>query len=123
MNHELQKLDGTDDDENDDCTGGYDSDMDENTRSSRSAQWRAPDLAALDQVLFTFMIESIKTKVGGAMYTNALLCFFAATAIRVGGDGFRPAGLFTGTLAAMLWLLFSKRVTGVSATPRARAMA
>lgn len=56
--------------------------------------------------MFTFLIASIKTKVGGAIYTNALLCFFAAIAIRVSGDGFRAIGLFTGTLAAMLWMLW-----------------
>lgn len=55
--------------------------------------------------MFRFLIASLKTKVGGAMYANALLCFFAATAIRQGGDGFQPAGVFTATVAAMLWML------------------
>jgi superfamily II DNA or RNA helicase len=113
INQELQKLDGMDDDENDDSgigsssssVDGCDSDLDEHTRSSQPTQGHTPNLGALDQALFTFMIASIKTKVGGAMYTNALLCFFAATAIRAGGDGFRPTGQFTGTLAAMLWIL------------------
>lgn len=39
------------------------------------------------------------------MYTNALLCFFAAIAIREGSNGFLPAGVFTATVAAMLWIL------------------
>ncbi|PNP44474.1 hypothetical protein TGAM01_v210974 [Trichoderma gamsii] len=39
------------------------------------------------------------------MYTNALLCFFAAAGIRQGGDGFQPTELFTATVAAMLWIL------------------
>ncbi|KAM3447867.1 hypothetical protein MY3296_008322 [Beauveria thailandica] len=110
MNHELEKLDGIDDDENNDSglgsssnsTEGHESDMDEHTRSSQPIQALAPNCGALDQVMFSFMTASIKTKVGGAMYTNALLCFLAATAIRAGGAGFRPTGQFTGTVAAIL---------------------
>lgn len=55
--------------------------------------------------MFIYIIASIKMKMGGAVYTNALLCFCAATGIRTGGDGFQPAGLFTGMLAAMVWIL------------------
>jgi hypothetical protein len=112
VNHELQKLDSVDYEAADsglssssNSTDGYNSDIDEHRRSSQPTMVCAPDYGALDQVLFTFMVTSIKTKVGGAMYTNELLCFFAATAIRAGGDGFRPTGQFTGTLAAMLWML------------------
>ncbi|PON20627.1 hypothetical protein TGAM01_v210501 [Trichoderma gamsii] len=64
-----------------------------------------PDYDELDRIMFSFIMASIRTKVGGAMYTNALVCFFAATAIRAGGDGFQPARVFTGTVAAMLWIL------------------
>ncbi|TWU70380.1 hypothetical protein ED733_000066 [Metarhizium rileyi] len=83
----------------------YDSDMGGFTRNSQRETGRPGDHAELDGLLFAFIIASIKTKVGGAMYTNALLCFFAATAVREGGDGFLPAGVFTATVAAMLWIL------------------
>jgi superfamily II DNA or RNA helicase len=84
---------------------GYDSDTGGFIRSSQPETRRPGGHAELDGVLFKFIIASIKTKVGGAMYTNALLCFFAATAIREGGNGFLPAGVFTATVAAMLWIL------------------
>ena len=89
----------------DESTDGYDSDVDAFRQSSHPEPRHISNHEELDRVLFRFLIASIKTKVGGAIYTNALLCFLAATAIRPGGDGFRPAGLFTATVAAMLWML------------------
>ncbi|KJK87120.1 hypothetical protein H633G_09028 [Metarhizium anisopliae BRIP 53284] len=86
-------------------TDGYDSDIEGYRQSSQRESRRRSDHAELDGIMFRFLIASFKTKVGGAMYTNALLCFFAATAIRQGGEGFQPAGVFTATVAAMLWML------------------
>lgn len=107
INHALIEMNrsGFDGDESSD-SDGYDSDVDGYTRSSQAPETGALHRhSELDKVLFEFIIASIKAKVGGAMYTNALLCFFAATAIREGGDGFKPAGVFTATVAAMLWIL------------------
>ncbi|KAL7903691.1 hypothetical protein GGI35DRAFT_492713 [Trichoderma velutinum] len=104
MNHVFREMDGGGVDDNG-SSDGYDSDVEGYTRGSQPGTGRPPDYAELDGVLFAFLIASIKAKVGGAMYTNALLCFFAAAAIRQGGDGFQPAGLFTATVAAMLWIL------------------
>lgn len=59
---------------------------------------------ALDQAVFRFMIASIKVRVGGDMYSNAMLCFCAATGIRRHPLGYTEAYLFTGVLAALLWL-------------------
>lgn len=111
MSHELQKQDGSEHSEIDDSgfgssdSTGYDSDMDQEARSSQPAQGCELDYSALDQIMFRFMIASIKTKVGGDMYANGLLCFLAPTATRSGGDGFRATGQFTGTLADMLWIM------------------
>jgi superfamily II DNA or RNA helicase len=104
MKHAMQETDrnGADSDES---TEGYDSDIDGYRQSSQSESRHTSNHGQLDGILFRFLIASIKTKVGGAMYTNALLCFFAATAIRQGGDGFQQVGVFTATVAAMLWML------------------
>jgi hypothetical protein len=80
----------------------YNSDIGGYTQSSQPKIEQAPDYAKLNGILFAFLIVSIKTKVNGAIYINALLCFFTATAIRQGSDGFQPAGLFTAIVAAML---------------------
>ncbi|KAL7940041.1 hypothetical protein V8C42DRAFT_349789 [Trichoderma barbatum] len=107
MNHALGGMDGSGRDDNEGSDSHYDSDEDEDgsTQSSQPPIARPADYGELDRIMFAFIMASIRTKVGGAMYTNALLCFFAATAIRRGGDGFQPAGMFTGTVAAMLWIL------------------
>ncbi|OAQ71908.1 hypothetical protein VFPPC_12026 [Pochonia chlamydosporia 170] len=59
---------------------------------------------SLDQAVFQFMIASIKVRVGGDMYSNAMLCFCAATGIRRHPLGFTEAYLYTGVLAALAWL-------------------
>lgn len=104
MNHVFREMDGGEVDGNE-SPGGHNSDIEGYAQSSQPGTERSPDYAELDGIMFAFLIASIKTKVGGAMYTNALLCFFAAAGIRQGGDGFQPAGLFTATVAAMLWIL------------------
>ncbi|KAK5994713.1 ATP-dependent DNA helicase tlh2-like protein [Cladobotryum mycophilum] len=60
--------------------------------------------AALDQAVFRFMIASIKVRVGGDMYSNAMLCFCAAAGIRRHPLGYMEAYLYTGILAALVWL-------------------
>lgn len=62
------------------------------------------DNFALDAAVFEFMVASIKVKIGGNMYNNALLCFCAALGIRQHPLGFTEAFLYTGMLAALLWV-------------------
>lgn len=59
---------------------------------------------SLDQTVFRFMVASIKVRVGGDMYNNAMLCFCAATGIKRHPLGFTEAYLYTGVLAALAWL-------------------
>ncbi|KFA71004.1 hypothetical protein S40288_10386 [Stachybotrys chartarum IBT 40288] len=58
----------------------------------------------LDHAVFRFMVASIKVRIGGNMYTNSLLCFCAALGIRRHPLGFTEAYLYTGMLAALLWV-------------------
>lgn len=59
------------------------------------------ETSALDQAVFKFIVASIKVRVGGDMYNNS---FCAATAIRIHPLGYTEAYLYTGVLAALLWL-------------------
>ena len=104
MKHVIQETDRIGSDGNE-STDGYDSDLEGYRQSGRAVSTLPSNHEELDVLMFRFLIASIKTKVGGAMYTNALLCFLAATAIRQGGDGWQHAGMFTATVAAMLWML------------------
>ena len=101
MSHALQQMEGSQSDGSE-SMDGCDSDVDGYGGSSQSETRRLQNQTELDRIMSTFVMTSIKTKVGGAMYTNALLCFLAATTIRQGGDGFQSAGAFTATVAAML---------------------
>ncbi|KID81895.1 recQ family helicase [Metarhizium guizhouense ARSEF 977] len=60
---------------------------------------------SLDQAVFRFMMASIKVRVGGDMYSNAMLCFCAAAGIRRHPLGYTEAYLYTGVLAALAWLV------------------
>ncbi|OAA73184.1 recQ family helicase [Cordyceps fumosorosea ARSEF 2679] len=60
---------------------------------------------SLDQAVFCFMAASIKCKVGGTWYSNALLCFCAAAGVHGASEGYQEAWLYTGTLAALQWLI------------------
>jgi hypothetical protein len=58
---------------------------------------------ALDRAYFRFIVACIRDYVGGNVYTNPLLYFYAALRIRLQPLGFsKPIG-YTGLLAAMLW--------------------
>ncbi|KAL3588256.1 hypothetical protein FPOAC2_14155 [Fusarium poae] len=58
---------------------------------------------ALDRAVFRFIVASIKTHVGGNVYTNSLLCFCAALGIKPRPMGYTEPHLYTGLLAAMVW--------------------
>jgi hypothetical protein len=51
------------------------------------------------------MVASIKVSVGGDLYKNSLLCFCAALGIRKHPLGFLPAHVYTGLLAALVYIL------------------
>ena len=55
----------------------------------------------LDRAVFQFLVASIRVRVGGDMYSNALLYFCAAMGIRRAPTGFTCATLYTGILAAL----------------------
>jgi hypothetical protein len=57
----------------------------------------------LDRAVFNFIVASIKTHVGGNIYTNSLLCFCAALGIKQRPTGYTEPHLYTGMLAAILW--------------------
>ena len=59
---------------------------------------------ALDRAVFRFIVASIKVRVGGNMYGNGLLSFCAAIGIRLHPLGYTEAYLYTGMLAALLWI-------------------
>lgn len=61
------------------------------------------DFEALDRAVFLFMVASIKTQVGGNVYSNSLLCFCAALGIRSRPLGYTEPHLYTGMLAAIMW--------------------
>ncbi|KAJ0360120.1 hypothetical protein COL26b_014168 [Colletotrichum chrysophilum] len=61
------------------------------------------DNDTLDRAVFLFMVASIKTQVGGHIYSNSLLCFCAALGIRSRPLGYTEPHLYTGMLAAILW--------------------
>ncbi|CAI6091000.1 unnamed protein product [Clonostachys chloroleuca] len=65
---------------------------------------KAPSTIALDRAVFQFIVGSIKVRVGGKMYSNGLLCFCAAIGIRLHPLGYTEAYLYTGMLAALLWI-------------------
>lgn len=82
-----------------DHNGGANSDdNDEGSFGDTSATRR------LDRAVFLFMIASIKVRVGGNMYDNALLCFCAAIGIRRYPISFHGATVYTGILAGIHWL-------------------
>ncbi|KAI3567873.1 hypothetical protein IWW34DRAFT_874732 [Fusarium oxysporum f. sp. albedinis] len=58
---------------------------------------------ALDRAVFNFIVASIKTHVGGNVYTNSLLCFCAALGINRHPLGYLEPHLYTGMLAGILW--------------------
>ncbi|GKU09242.1 unnamed protein product, partial [Fusarium langsethiae] len=58
---------------------------------------------ALDRAVFRFIVASIKTHVGGNVYTNSLLCFCAALGIKPRPMGYMEPHLYTGLLAAIVW--------------------
>ncbi|KAH8662637.1 hypothetical protein BGZ61DRAFT_462911 [Ilyonectria robusta] len=90
----------------DDDTSSESLSDDEDGRERRPGrrELAAMETKALDQAVFRFMIASIKVRVGGDMYSNAMLCFCAATGIRRHPLGYTEAYLFTGVLAALSWL-------------------
>lgn len=100
--HEPQNDSGysSDDDNSSECP----SDDDEGGEVVRRREEAVMATKALDSAVFRFMIASIKVRVGGDMYSNALLCFCAATGIRRHPLGFTEAYLYTGVLAALVWL-------------------
>ncbi|KAM7209834.1 hypothetical protein V8F06_014788, partial [Rhypophila decipiens] len=58
---------------------------------------------ALDGAVFHFIVASIKTHVGGNVYTNSLLCFCTALGINRCPLGYWEPHLYTGMLAGILW--------------------
>ena len=82
-----------------------DSNIDGYRQSSQPEPRHTSNHGELDGILFRFLIPSIKTKVGGAMYTNACFVSSQQQPSDKGGDGFQPVGVFTATVAAMLWML------------------
>ena len=59
------------------------------------------ETVGLDQVVFRFIVVSIKTKVAGAIYRNSLLYFCAAAGICKQPLGYYEAYLYTAILAAL----------------------
>ncbi|KAK1838379.1 hypothetical protein CCHR01_18995 [Colletotrichum chrysophilum] len=57
------------------------------------------DNDTLDRAVFLFIVASIKTQVGGHIYSNSLLCFCAALGIRSHPLGYTEPHLYTGMLA------------------------
>ena len=60
--------------------------------------------AALDRAVFLFLVRSIKQHVGGNAYANPLLCFCAALGVTKRPLGYTEPHLYTGMLAAVMWL-------------------
>jgi hypothetical protein len=63
-----------------------------------------PATEGLDRAVFLFMIASIKVRVGGNIYSNALLCFCAAMGIHRNPAGYESATHYTGIMAGLHWL-------------------
>ncbi|EJP70373.1 uncharacterized protein BBA_00003 [Beauveria bassiana ARSEF 2860] len=85
---------------------GYFSDEDSITTDDEYDGYESAEArTGLGQAIFRFMLASIQCKVGAAWYGNALLCFCAAAGIRGASEGYQEPWLYTGTLAALQWLI------------------
>ncbi|KAG7411952.1 hypothetical protein Forpe1208_v009601 [Fusarium oxysporum f. sp. rapae] len=98
-----REREATDKDENEDKDKDEyrDDDSDEDERGNEGMTSSLD--GALDRAEFNFIVASIKTHVGGNVYTNSLLCFFAALGINRHPLGYLEPHLYTGMLAGILW--------------------
>jgi hypothetical protein len=95
-----------DEDEDEDEDGDedeYQDDDDSDDGEQGGEGLTSPLQDALDRAVFRFIVASIKTHVGGNVYTNSLLCFCAALGIKPRPMGYTEPHLYTGLLAAMVW--------------------
>jgi hypothetical protein len=95
-----------DEDEDEDEDGDedeYQDDDDSDDGEQGDEGMTSPLQDALDRAVFRFIVASIKTHVGGNVYTNSLLCFCAALGIKPRPMGYMEPHLYTGLLAAIVW--------------------
>jgi hypothetical protein len=95
-----------DEDEDEDGDGDgddYQDDDDSDEGEQRDEGMTSPLQDPLDRAVFRFIVASIKTRVGGNVYTNSLLCFCAALGINRHPLGYLEPHLYTGMMAAILW--------------------